>query len=190
MNTLMYEDDQTLIEAIRAGGRPQEEACKFLFVKHINWVKLQLGGQEYYKKMQIEARKEEEIDVFDDTFCSIKNTVSNPFWALTESKFSTYFYYCIRNEVWKRGKKYTKSQKEDPPQSTSSLSDEMVSHLREAIDHLGEPCRSVLVLFYSGGYKSYEIGEMLEPPRTDDWVRARLVTCRQKLKELLNNPRF
>lgn len=126
---------------------------------------------------------EDAEDVFQDVFLLLLKEKDARYWEPEHLKAWLLRVAINRchNTARSRRRKQTLSL-DEVPELSSELT-EGDNELWEALGHLPEKYREVVVLHYVEGYKTEEIAELVEC--SDSTVRSRLCRGRQKLKEMI-----
>ena len=89
----------------------------------------------------------------------------------------------LSNKCRRKLKEYTQKTVELPDDLPAGDTTEESLQVREALDRLEETERQIICLNVVGGFKSYEIGEMMQ--MNHNTVRSRISRGLNKMKEFL-----
>ena len=134
------------------------------------------------------GRHEDADDVLQEALVALWESIRTGRFQLT-ARLSTYVYATARN-IWLRRR--ARSQREvagedaDPPDGEASplemaISEEEARVVREALDELGEPCRTILLLFYWDEEPMESIAVRLGMANADT-VKSRKYQCKKALE--------
>lgn len=155
-----YTDEQ-IIQDFRSGGRAREQAWKFVF---LNW---------FPKVVKFIAHKggekQDVLDALNEVAMRFQSSVCKPDFVLTHQLFA-YFKHCVYHE-WMRWKK-REGKRIKEPLETNQLNNspvesieremaqtELTEALQVSLEHIGERCKKLLVLFFFEGYTMKGIAE-------------------------------
>jgi len=169
--------DAALIDRIRKG---EDDALLELYGENrrpVEALVLRSGG-----------RRDDAEDVLQEALVALWENVRTGRFRLT-ARLSTYVYATARN-IWLRRR--ARSQREvageeaDPPDAEASpldlaISEEEARVVREALETLGEPCRTILLLFYWDGEPMENIAARTGMANAAT-VKARKYQCKKALE--------
>ena len=117
----------------------------------------------------------------------MSETVTDAFAAVEKlrdnEKFRAWIFQILSNKCRRKLKEYTQKTVELPDDlPTGDATDESLQ-VREALDRLDETERRLICLNVIGGFKSHEIGEMMQ--MNHNTVRSRISRGLNKMKEFL-----
>ncbi|HUI11470.1 MAG TPA: sigma-70 family RNA polymerase sigma factor [Bacteroidota bacterium] len=172
--------DAALIDRIRKGEedallelyRDQRRAVESLVVR---------GG----------GRREDADDVLQEALVALWENVRTGRFSLS-ARLGTYIYATAKH-IWfrrrARGRREIAGEAVDPPDGGESpleeaISEEEASIVRRALDELGEPCRTILLMFYWEEEPMESIAARLGMANADT-VKSRKYQCKKALGELV-----
>lgn len=97
--------------------------------------------------------------------------------------FRAWIFAILSNKCKRKLKEYTDKTVELPPQLASEENMEEGAQIRQAFSQLAEEDRMLISMKVFGGYKSHEIGKMMD--MNDNTVRSRISRGLGKMRELL-----
>ncbi|RHE41478.1 MULTISPECIES: RNA polymerase sigma factor [Blautia] len=100
-----------------------------------------------------------------------------------QEKFRVWIFQILSNKCKRKLKEYTQKTVELPDDLPTGDATEESLQVREALDRLDETERRVICLNVIGGFKSHEIGEMMQ--MNHNTVRSRISRGLNKMKEFL-----
>lgn len=111
-----------------------------------------------------------------------------------DAKLSTFLYATVRN-IWLRRlsrRKFESTQEIDPEAQSREeptaleelIASERGEHLQKALERLGEPCRSLLLLFYWEEQSMDEIARRLGFANADT-AKSKKYQCKKALRDLI-----
>ena len=98
-------------------------------------------------------------------------------------KFRAWIFQILSNKCRRKLKEYTQKTVELPDDLPAGDTTEESLQVREALDRLEETERQIICLNVVGGFKSHEIGEMMQ--MNHNTVRSRISRGLNKMKEFL-----
>ena len=118
---------------------------------------------------------------------AVSETVTDAFAAVEKlrdnEKFRAWIFQILSNKCRRKLKEYTQKTVELPDDLPAGDSTEESLQVREALDRLEETERQIICLNVVGGFKSHEIGEMMQ--MNHNTVRSRISRGLNKMKEFL-----
>lgn len=150
-----FQSDQAYLQAIKAGGRQQEQAVRALFDQHY--------GMIVRLRQRYGLKESEAVDVYTDGLVAFRKAVLNDHFR-GDSKLSTYLFAILQHKaVDQLRKKSTHTTTvaleearllEDPlpPADHQLVTQERFEELMQYFDQLGDTCRKVLLDRYYWGY--------------------------------------
>ncbi len=111
-----------------------------------------------------------------DAFATVEKLRDN-------EKFRVWIFQILSNKCKRKLKEYTQKTVELPDDLPAGDATEESLQVREALDRLEETERQIICLNVVGGFKSYEIGEMMQ--MNHNTVRSRISRGLNKMKEFL-----
>lgn len=169
--------DDELLQALKKG---EDAAFRQLYAMHFNMIR--------YLVIKNSGREEDASDVFQDGVVALYEKLNAPDFVLSAS-LKTYLYAVCRN-IWLKRLEKNKRQgfvdfeefdvvAEEPEDDKS----EDKAKLRLQLQHLGEQCRKVLMLFYYFKKNMDEIAAELGYTNADN-AKNQKYKCLQRLKAL------
>ena len=117
---------------------------------------------------------------------AVSETVTDAFAAVEKlrdnEKFRAWIFQILSNKCRRKLKEYTQKTVELPDDLPAGTTEESLQ-VREALDRLEETDRQIICLNVVGGFKSHEIGEMMQ--MNHNTVRSRISRGLNKMKEFL-----
>mgnify|MGYP002728495199 CR=1 FL=1 len=139
----------------------------------------------YRKLMYKEA-----FEIVQNRHCAedaVSETVTDAFAAVEKlrdnEKFRAWIFQILSNKCRRKLKEYTQKTVELPDDLPAGDTTEESLQVREALDRLEETERQIICLNVVGGFKSHEIGEMMQ--MNHNTVRSRISRGLNKMKEFL-----
>ena len=118
---------------------------------------------------------------------AVSETVTDAFAAVEKlrdnEKFRAWIFQILSNKCRRKLKEYTQKTVELPDDLPAGDTTEESLQVREALDRLEETERQIICLNVVGGFKSHEIGEMMQ--MNHNTVRSRISRGLNKMKEFL-----
>jgi len=134
------------------------------------------------------GRKEDADDVLQEALVALWESVRSGRFRLS-ARLGTYIYATARN-IWLRRRvrmrRETTGEVADPPDGEASplelaIGEEEASIVREALEALGEPCRTILLLYYWEEESMETIASRLGMANADT-VKSRKYQCKKALE--------
>lgn len=118
---------------------------------------------------------------------AVSETVTDAFATVEKlrdnEKFRAWIFQILSNKCRRKLKEYTQKTFELPDDLPAGDTTEESLQVREALDRLEETERQIICLNVVGGFKSHEIGEMMQ--MNHNTVRSRISRGLNKMKEFL-----
>ena len=118
---------------------------------------------------------------------AVSETVTDAFAAVEKlrdnEKFRAWIFQILSNKCRRKLKEYTQKTVELPDDLPAGDTTEESLQVREALDRLEETDRQIICLNVVGGFKSHEIGEMMQ--MNHNTVRSWISRGLNKMKEFL-----
>ena len=118
---------------------------------------------------------------------AVSEAVTDAFAAVEKlrdnEKFRAWIFQILSNKCRRKLKEYTQKTVELPDDLPAGDATEESLQVREALDRLEETERQIICLNVVGGFKSHEIGEMMQ--MNHNTVRSRISRGLSKMKEFL-----
>ncbi len=179
-----WTDDQ-LIQSIRAGGQARNNAWQFIY---------KIWRPMYLKPiLQAKGTSEQADEVMSKTIMDVQNQICRSDFALHSAKLSTYFIGCLIKK-WAVAQKTTVSVVEyetvapflDAP--TTSVEDDFIREeraalVRQALETLGDRCKSLLTMF-GKSFKMEEIATEMGYANVQT-AKNQVAICRDRVREIL-----
>lgn len=140
--------------------------------------------------------EDEAKDVFQDAVCVLYDKVTSPEGLSLTSQLNTYL-YAICRRLWlkelKMSSRFLSEMDliEDEPSLDLDLAlhhekEKQFGRMQDALDQLGEPCKSILTDFYIQDLSMQEISEKFQYTNADN-AKNQKYKCLQRLKRLYFN---
>lgn len=174
-----------LFRGLRSGD---PKAWKHLYDAY--WDRLLL---HIYKRLPatLKDRREEAREIVAATFAAVTEAIESGRYQSQTAKVSTYIYKIANNRCSNYLRdQIRKNNKQNPgPElynnfATVIHNEEQFSLVRQALNLLTEPCRTLLILFYFEGLKHAEIAEIMDHYKNGDSTKVAKPGCLKKLKRL------
>jgi len=175
------ENDQDILKGILAGDGRALEAIYRLYYPSISHMILQNNGSS-----------EEAQDIFQEAIIVLYDKVSQGTFELN-SKLKTYL-YAVSRRLWLKQINHARFGNTDISHYEDLLSSEedidkhqeievQFEQMEQAIDKLGEPCKTIIHDFYILNHSMQDICEKFGYTNTDN-AKTQKYKCLQRLKKL------
>ena len=137
--------------------------------------------------------QEEARDIYQNTMLTLSLKAQNGGLETLKSSIKTYIYGIAKNKYKEYRRQYNrhspleKEAEERIPEHEADITDpEMIQLVKQCLEELGEPCKSILELYYFHGMSMDEIKEHLVY-RNAHTVRNMKYKCMQRLKQIFKS---
>ena len=185
MQEVTYSEDQQLLKKIREGN---DKGILELYRHHrdsfIHW------AQQNYKIDEATA-----ADVFQDTMVALHNNVAKGKLFELSSSLKTYLYAIGKNIICMKLNKMEVVTDPEEGQIADTLTIEIVDNIAlnerqqlvsALLNTIGEPCRTILRLFYFKGFSMEAIARQLEF-NNENVAKTQKLRCITTLKKMLRD---
>lgn len=186
----LSQEDQQVIEAIKAGGREKERCIGRLMTEYIQYA--------HAIKGKLGLTDDQASDAFTDAILVLTNHIERGIFR-GDSKISTYLYRINYNKGVDLLRKYATKQASlkyeipDIKDESADLLKQMdiaddVADLKGYLEQLGEKCKSILLDWGFWGYSMEEIAQRsgLKDARS---AKNRKYKCMERLMKLIGDHR-
>lgn len=143
-----------------------------------------------WSKYQYNLDLDTAIDVFQDCMIILYSNVVNGKLTELSSSIKTYIYSIAKNQILKRMNKNDRLRFQDQSMDTSDVSatdgqlelSERQVFIKEIMESIGEPCKSILKLFYFKRYSMEAIAQTLKY-KNENVVKSQKLRCINELKD-------
>jgi RNA polymerase sigma factor (sigma-70 family) len=180
-----YSEDQQLLEKIKEGNdKGILELYRLYRDSFIHW------AQQNYK-----IDEETAADVFQDTMVALHNNVAKGKLFELSSSLKTYLYAIGKNIIRKKLNKMEVISDQQEEQIADTLTIEIVDNIAlnerqqlvsSLLNTVGEPCRTILRLFYFKGFSMEAIARHLEY-KNENVAKTQKLRCITTLKKMLRD---
>lgn len=183
MQEVTYSEDQQLLEKIKKGDdKGMLELYRLYRDSFIHW------AQQNYK-----IDEEGAADVFQDAMVSLHNNIVKGKLFELSSSLKTYLYAIGKNIIRKKFNKMSvpSEQEEDiiADTLTTEIIDSIVLNERQQLvssllNNIGDPCRTILRLFYFKGFSMESIAQRMEY-KNENVAKTQKLRCISTLKKMV-----
>ncbi len=185
MQEVTYSEDQQLLEKIKEGNdKGILELYRLYRNNFIHW------AQQNYK-----IDEETAADVFQDTMVALHNDVAKSKLFELGSSLETHLYDIGKNIISKKFNKTEVITDSGEGQIADALLNEIVANIAlnerqqlvsALLNTIGEPCRTILRLFYFKGFSMEAIARQLEY-NNENVAKTQKLRCITTLKKMLRD---
>ena len=183
MQEVTYSEDQQLLEKIKDGD---DKGILELY-------RLYRDGFIHWAQQNHKIDEEGAADVFQDAMVSLhNNVVKGKLFELTSS-LKTYLYAIGKNIIRKKFSKMSVSFGQDEDDIANTLTTEIIDDIAlnerqqlvsSLLNHIGEPCRTILRLFYFKGFSMDAIAQRMEY-KNENVAKTQKLRCISTLKKMI-----
>jgi RNA polymerase sigma-70 factor (ECF subfamily) len=180
-----YSEDQQLLEKIKEGNdKGILELYRLYRDSFMHW------AQQNYK-----IDEENAADVFQDTMVALHNNVAKGKLFELNSSLKTYLYAIGKNIIRKKLNKMEVISEQEEEQIADTLTIEIIDNIAlnerqqlvsSLLNTVGEPCRTILRLFYFKGFSMDAIARHLEY-KNENVAKTQKLRCITTLKKMLRD---
>lgn len=185
MQEVTYSEDQQLLEKIKDGDdKGILELYRLYRNSFIQW------AQQNYK-----IDEESATDAFQDAMVSLhNNVVKGKLFELTSS-LKTYLYAIGKNIIRKKFSKMNVSSEQGDDEIADTLTIEITDSIAlnerqqlvsSLLNSIGEPCRTILRLFYFKGFSMDSIAQRMEY-KNENVAKTQKLRCISTLKKMVRD---
>ncbi len=164
-------------EILKRIERGEEKVLDYLYKKYYRMMlKIVLSNN---------GTEDEAKDVYQEALIVFWQKVSSKQLVLT-SKISTYLYSICLNQ-WRKEldrKSRLSREEKDGEEYQSFEREESGKIIRECIEELGDPCKSILIHYYFDGMSMSDIAERMNFANTDT-AKTKKYKCKKRLDALV-----
>lgn len=185
MQEVTHSEDQQLLEKIKEGDdKGMLELYRLYRDSFIQW------AQQSYK-----IDEESATDAFQDAMVSLhNNVVKGKLFELTSS-LKTYLYAIGKNIIRKKFNKMSLSSEQEEDNIADTLATEIIDSIAlserqqlvsSLLNSIGEPCRTILRLFYFKGFAMDAIAQRMEY-KNENVAKTQKLRCISTLKKMVRD---
>ncbi len=185
MQEVTYSEDQQLLEKIKEGNdKGILELYRLFRDSFIHW------AQQNYK-----IDEESAADAFQDAMVCLHNNIMKGKLYELSSSLKTYVYAIGKNIIRKKLTKMSLTAEHQEDDITDKLTIEVVDNIAlnerqrivsSLLESIGEPCRTILRLFYFKGFSMDSIAREMEY-KNENVVKTQKLRCITTLKKMVRD---